>query len=168
MLPTAVSRKGKTQAKKTVTTDPCVRRPTKPTPVFTPAARPAKSGATHHAAPAKEPSNATPRVVPAKAPVGPRTRLTHSALYRELRLHPKEDVAVIAARLASQLSWSPEETHLHQERLYDIRRAAATALLEEKNRIPFNRTAANMDAYLDGLDRRLDDAHHYMDTMDEH
>jgi hypothetical protein len=168
LLPTAIVKRGKSQTKKVAAGDPCVRHPTQPAPIYTPPARPAKSGATHHVAPARSNDRSVPRDPPANVAAGPRTRLTHSALYREVRLHPREDVAAIADRLAAQMAWSVEERRLHQERLYDIRRAVAATLLDEKNRIPFNRAAGQMDAYLDGLDRRLDDAHHWSDTMDEH
>ena len=152
LQPVAV--KGKALVKRAAAPDPCVRRPTQPDPVRAPPVRPATSGQTHH-------------TLPAGGPPRRRVQLTHAALLVQLQHHPDETVDDVATRLAAEMGWNPEERQLHTDRLYDIRRTAAAVQLQEKQRIPLDRTQANVDAYFRGYDCRLAKAQEYMDTMEE-
>jgi hypothetical protein len=154
LQPVAVKGKGKAPMKRAAAPDPCVRRPTLPAPVHAPPARPALSGQTHH-------------TKPAGGPPRRRVQLTHAALLIQLQHHPDETVEDIADRLAAELGWNPEERRQHTDRLYDIRRTAAAVQLQEKQRIPLDRTQGNVDAYFRDLDRRLVKSQEYMDVMEE-
>ena len=85
----------------------------------------------------------------------------------QVQHHPDEEVDDIADRLAAEMGWTPAERLHHADRLYDIRRTAAAVQLQEKQRIPLDRTTENVDAYFRGYDRRLAKAQEYMDTMEE-
>ena len=87
-----------------------------------------------------------------------------SALYQQLRQAPDDDIATIADRLASDYGWSTAVRDAHCQRLYDIRGATMWTLLDESNALPGHRTNANLEQYIDGLDRRVAAARVYRAT----
>ena len=94
-------------------------------------------------------------------------RMTFSSLSHELHLHPDEDVAAIAGRLAVKYGWNDAEREAHELRLFDIRGGMSMALIEEHNHVPIDRTLVAAEDYFRGLHRRTVHAFRHRDQMEE-
>jgi len=122
----------------------------------------------HSPSPAVFPA-AAPAALPAAPPAGrrPYSALPFSALFLQLQRAPDDDVATIAARLAHTYNWTPTDQEIVRRRLDDIRTTLMFAVIEEASTLPARRTAASLDAYLDGLDARVAVAKAYRRRHDD-
>jgi hypothetical protein len=120
--------------------DPFIRQPTRPSPVVTPAVRPALS--LNDLSPLQSSAWSVPRAA-------------GSVLYQAVRDNPTESVEQIGARLAVTYRWSTEERRQNTLRLADFREAADFAACDLKIYTPTDRNNAEEMSSLFGYISRV-------------
>ena len=139
-----------------------------PIPTTQPASTPASTSTSTTTSANQSTSGVTVRAPPSSIGFGNSIRLSHTALHTLTRAHPLDSPDVIADRLAARYGWTILERNRHRDRLYDIRRTTALDTLADQSLIPPSRASARMDAFVEVLRERLEDARRILDEFDDH
>lgn len=148
------------------------RKPTRPGPVFAPAARPPVSAPVTHASTvttrSRAPATVTTATVTAATadattdtPVtmsGRVNRLPLSALFFEVKMSPGEAPDTIAHRMADIYEWTDAEVDEAEHRIADIQQIRWMEALDRRGEVPIVRTTEAVTAYFQTLDNFYQEA----------